>query len=243
MIEVDAVLSPAEDIPDMDCWLVMDLLRATTNIVHFFHLGGKLLLPVEGVEEARKIKRTGGHDWLLMGERGCVAPHGFDMGNSPLEYSRELVERKPFAILTTTNGTKAALKAGEKGVPAYAACARNAAAAVEKALASGRRIGLLCAGSEGRMTLEDAVCCGLLVDIMTKKDEPVRMSDGALAALDIWKSCGGILAKGVEKARHCIILRELGFGKDVDFCCETDKTETVPGLSFRDGYHAFVGSI
>jgi len=36
--EIDVVLSPAEDLPAVDIWLVVDILRATTNIVHFFSL-------------------------------------------------------------------------------------------------------------------------------------------------------------------------------------------------------------
>jgi len=240
MVEIDAILSPEEKLPETDSWLVVDLFRATSNIVHFFHLGGKALIPVEDVQEAGELKKRNGKDWLLMGERKALPPLGFDFGNSPLEYSRELLERKPFAVLTTTNGTRAALRAEKTGAPVYAACARNATAAVEKALAAGRRICLLCAGSEGRVALEDVVCCGLLADIVKRETGSCVMSDGALVALALWEGCSGDLSAGVEEAEHCGILKELGFGRDVDFCCETDRTEVVPWLLSRSKYPVFV---
>ena len=43
---------------------------------------------------------------LLAGERTAVRPDGFDLGNSPLEFTREAVQGRDIAW-TTTNGTRA----------------------------------------------------------------------------------------------------------------------------------------
>jgi 2-phosphosulfolactate phosphatase len=240
MIEIDVVLSPAEDLPEMDIWLVVDLLRATTNIVHYFHMGGKILIPVDSVEKAREIKKINGDEWLLMGEREAVPPPGFDMGNSPLEYSRNILKERPFGVITTTNGTNALLKARHTGVPVYAACARNASASLERALSGGERIGILCAGRHGRAAVDDAICCGLFVDILRKKQAAIKMSDGAVMALELWESCFGNLRRAVEQASHYSMMQDLGMEKDVDFCCEIDRTEVVPGLSSWEDYPAFM---
>lgn len=39
----DVVLSPGETLPEADCWLVIDILRATTTICAFFDCGGERL--------------------------------------------------------------------------------------------------------------------------------------------------------------------------------------------------------
>ena len=240
MTEIDVVLSPAEKLPEMDTWLVVDILRATTNIVHFFHQGGRLMIPVEEVEQARRIRETYGEDWILMGERDALPPEGFDMGNSPLEYSRDILQEKPFAVITTTNGTRALIRALGQEVPVYAACARNAAAAIERALNTGDRIGLLCAGRLGRVALDDVICCGLMVEKLRRIRNDAAMSDGAVIALELWESCFGNLRRGVEQAGHCSLLHDVGMEKDIAFCCETDQTEIVPRLSSWEQYPAFM---
>ena len=45
---------------------------------------------------------------LLAGERRCCTIPGFDLGNSPREFTRETVEGKTI-LITTTNGTRALL--------------------------------------------------------------------------------------------------------------------------------------
>lgn len=240
MLEVDVVLSPKEKLPEMDTWLVVDILRATTNIVHFFRQGGRMMIPVEELAQARQIRNTYGDDWLLMGERDALPPEGFDLGNSPLEYSRDMLRQKPFAVITTTNGISAILRAGEQGVPVYAACARNASAAVERGLSTGDRIGLLCAGRQGRVAIDDVICCGLMVEILRKMRNDMVMTDGAVMALELWESCFGNLMRGMEHAEHGRVLRELGMEKDIAFSCETDQTEVVPRLSSWERYPAFM---
>src|SRR5689334_1426420 len=68
--------------------VVIDVLRATTTIVHALAAGAACVRPCAEVEEARALvgqMRIGRA--LLGGERGGVAPPGFDLGNSPREYT------------------------------------------------------------------------------------------------------------------------------------------------------------
>jgi len=238
--EIDVVLSPSEDLPAVDVWLVVDILRATTNIVHFFSLGGKLMIPVEKVEEARQIRSLYGEEWLLMGEREALPPKGFDLGNSPLDYSRETLAEHPFAVLTTTNGTRAMLKAMETGAVVFAASARNAAASVERAFNSGEKIGIFCAGRYGRTALDDVLCAGVLVEKSLEKEKDPLLADGARIALNMWEACFGNLRRGVELAGHSHILYDLGMEEDIRFCCDIDQSETVPRLTTWEDYPAFV---
>src|SRR5205809_588742 len=68
--------------------VAVDVLRATTTIIHALAAGAREVQPVLTVEEARS--RTAG--WagaILGGERGGKRIEGFDLGNSPAEYTSE----------------------------------------------------------------------------------------------------------------------------------------------------------
>src|SRR5947199_9745820 len=85
--------------------VVIDVLRATTTIVHALAAGCTAVRPCATVEEARELAgqmRVG--RVLLGGERGGVPLPGFDLGNSPREYTAKLC-RGTTLVMTTTNGT------------------------------------------------------------------------------------------------------------------------------------------
>src|SRR6516164_2036425 len=68
--------------------VVIDVLRATTTMVHALAAGCTAVRPCAEVDEARELAgsmRAG--RVLLGGERGGLAPPGFDLGNSPREYT------------------------------------------------------------------------------------------------------------------------------------------------------------
>lgn len=103
---------------------VIDVLRATTTITTALENGAQAVVPVAAPGEARrraeelrtqagKLQNRAGAgigqtetDVLLGGERHARIIPGFDLGNSPLEYTVEIVKDKVI-VLTTTNGTSA----------------------------------------------------------------------------------------------------------------------------------------
>ncbi|MGO4375029.1 2-phosphosulfolactate phosphatase [Paenibacillus sp. MCAF20] len=82
--------------------IIIDVLRATSTIISAIEAGASCVLPAETVMEARALQKPGD---LLGGERFCRKIAGFDLGNSPDEYSEQNVAGKR-VILTTTNGTR-----------------------------------------------------------------------------------------------------------------------------------------
>lgn len=233
------LLSPHEPLPEADVWLVVDILRATTTITTFFERGGRLLMPVATVEEARAL-RAEDPSRLLMGERNALPPEGFDIGNSPRELERELLKGCPFAVMTTTNGTLALARVASEGVPVMAACARNAGAVVGKAISQGERIGILCAGRYGRQALDDTACAGLLTDFFRRLAPALVLDDGARLALTYWREGAGDLESLVRQAAHAGILEEAGLGEDIPFCCAIDCSQMVPVLGNFRGRSAFL---
>src|SRR5690349_20612585 len=71
--------------------VVIDVLRSTTTITYALAAGCKAVRPCAEVEEARTLAdglRAG--RVLLGGERGGCPLPGFDLGNSPREYTPQV---------------------------------------------------------------------------------------------------------------------------------------------------------
>ena len=128
----DVAFLPSESLKEHDCRVVIDLLRASTQITTFFDCAGEILIPVLETEESFRLKSELGDEWELMGERGGHPAPGFDFGNSPLELSSAGAPKK--AVITTSNGTRAIMRAAENCTNVSIACERNAEAAAWDAL-------------------------------------------------------------------------------------------------------------
>ena len=89
---------------------VIDVLRASTTIAVALANGARSRDPVRELGRSRSRARSSSsaRDVLLAGERKMLTIPGFDLGNSPREFTREAVEGKT-VLLTTTNGTRALL--------------------------------------------------------------------------------------------------------------------------------------
>lgn len=231
-VEADVVLSCSEHLPSVDVWLVLDVLRATTMIVRWFELGGVELYPAEGPDAARRLAHSltqEGVTPILMGEENAIAPQGFDLGNSPLDLTKELITDRPHAVMATTNGTKALLKAASTGTPVLAACIRNASAALDCAQSRGARIGILCSGRKGRPAWDDTLCAGLLLAELQRRCPDLRLADSARLALLTWQTSHDLQAS-LASADHAVFLNRIGYGADIAFACQPDATDVVPEL-------------
>lgn len=231
-VKADVVLSPEEILPEADSWLVIDILRATTTMCAFFDGGGKILHPCPSVEDAFLLRdrlAAEGRNPLLMGERNALPPEGFDLGNSPLELLEYGPSRRPEAVMATTNGTRALLKAAASGKPVRPVCARNASAVLDASLKDGGSVGILCAGLHGRAALDDTACAGLLVELLLRRGD-AELQDGAVMALDVWRSGGRDMAAILRRSVHGRRILALGFEKDLACAGETDVSRSVAQL-------------
>ena len=72
--------------------VVIDVLRASSTIVAALAAGAQAIYPVVSTEEAIKLATSLGRgDALLAGERRGLKVEGFDLGNSPREFTPEAV--------------------------------------------------------------------------------------------------------------------------------------------------------
>lgn len=202
--------------------VVIDVLRATTSIATACANGCKEIRPVRTVAEANKIKAND-PDILLAGEREGLLIPGFNLGNSPFEYTREQVAGKTI-VMTTTNGTLALTKASV-AQKVYAMAFINAAAITSILYQNQEDVVVLCAGSEGRFSLEDTLCAGLLADRLSNI---AKLSDTALAAQAMYHDFAAELLARVAESSHASYLSSIGFEKDVMLCLQRDILTVIP---------------
>jgi 2-phosphosulfolactate phosphatase len=211
------------------CAVILDILRASTTIVTALSNGCGCIHLAGEVDNARELarERPGA---LLGGERGGVKPDGFTFGNSPLEYKPDLVSGREI-IFTTTNGARAALAAGQAETTLIG-CFLNRAAAAEQILKSGLDAMLLCAGSDGAYSLEDALCAGFIADYLTTHRPDFIIDDSArllqFAVSKIKAETGRPLADILLQGDHARRLVQLGFEEDIRFAADLDTRCIVP---------------
>ena len=229
-MRIHVALTPAEPTPFplTGCAaVVIDVLRATTTVVAACGAGCLGIIPVADSETARAVAAGFPRDAVVLGgERGGEPIAGFDLGNSPLEYTAERVGGQTI-ILTTTNGTAAMKSAGSARASAAGALT-NVSAAADWALTQGCDITVLCAGDSGTLSLEDAVCAGLLVQRMAARAPGVALSDAAVVALRLAEYYGERLGEVRRDSRWARRLAGKGRAADLDACLRLDTTAVVP---------------
>jgi 2-phosphosulfolactate phosphatase len=210
---------------------VIDVLRASTSITAAVMNGARAVIPFESSEEAvTRSKAFERRDVLLAGERKMKPIPGFDLGNSPLEFTRDAVEGKT-VLMTTTNGTPAITNSAAGAKDVIVASYVNFTVVLtmlRTALRGGTDITLVCAGRDRQFGLEDAGCAGRFVHQMTKRLTNVTVNDAAQACVLIDKKYGDNIAKLFETSEHGQALRAAGYVDDLTACAAIDSSPVIP---------------
>jgi 2-phosphosulfolactate phosphatase len=209
---------------------VIDVLRASTSIAAALANGARAVVPLESsdavVMRAKAFERA---DVLLAGERKTKPIPGFDLGNSPREFTRPVVEGKT-VLLTTTNGTPAIVNTpGARDVVIASYVNYTAVLAMLRAaLRGGADITIVCAGRDRLFALEDAGCAGRFVYNVTKRLGDVALNDAAQACALIDRKYGDQLMRLFEASEHGRLLCESGFAEDLEECAAIDSYPVIP---------------
>jgi len=213
--------------------LVIDVLRATSVIIHALSQGALEIFPVATVEEAFQFARTfPPGTTLLGGEKDTRRIEGFDLGNSPKEYIAERVKQKRL-ILRTTNGTKA-FHLVSSGKEVMVCSFFNIRAVTQRCVEIERDLLLFPSGDEGNFSLEDTVCGGMLIDLIIKRGKkPIALTDASHAAHILYQRFEANLLEAFHLSHHGNKLIDLGLKDDLLYCAQTDIANIVP--IFREG--------
>lgn len=217
--------------------VVIDVIRATSCVVEAFANGARGIFPTLLPEDAIKLASSlGREDTLLCGERKGLKIEGFDLGNSPGEFTAEVVEGKRL-VMSTTNGTRAFLAV--EGARRVLAASFLNLSAVARALEDEDALAVVCAGRENRFSLDDALCAGVLVQkiLARRETEPLLnveavLNDGARVALDLAEkySPDEAFLRSTLAGRA---LEEIGLDGDLALCASMDRYDVVPEMKER----------
>jgi 2-phosphosulfolactate phosphatase len=209
--------------------IVIDMLRATSVITAALKNGGKEVIPVLTTEEAFSIKQKQ-DNVVLGGERKGLKIEGFDGGNSPLEYTPELIKEKTL-VFTTSNGTRA-IKGCMGACHIYIGSMLNGRAAAAAASMEDVDVSIVCSGTMSKFSLDDFICAGYIIDELLKVKE-YGLDDISFLAHHTFIENKGDIEKFISHASHYDYLVNIGAGDDIKYCCLMDIIDVVP--EYLDG--------
>ena len=229
---VPPVLPVAEGGPDAA--VVIDVLRATTTIAWSLQNGAEAIQAFADLGELEAAAAAWPADRCLRaGERGGKRVEGYDLGNSPLAVTPELVTAKRI-FMSTTNGTRS-LQAVRPVPLLLTACLPNRTAVARRLVEAGaERVWIVGSGWEGDYSLEDSLAAGAVASAATElavaPHVGVRFgNDEMLAALALWQQWHHDTETCLRAASHG--QRLIGIGNhDADFACcaAVDSLTLVP---------------
>ena len=235
---VPPVLPVAEGGPDAA--VVIDVLRATTTIAWALQNGAEAIQAFADLGELEAAAAAWPVDRCLRaGERGGKRVEGYDLGNSPLAVTPELVTGKRIFI-STTNGTRS-LQAVRPVPLLLTACLPNRTAVARRLVEAGaERVWIVGSGWEGDYSLEDSLAAGAVASAATElavaPHVGVRFgNDEMLAALALWQQWHHDTETCLRAASHG--QRLIGIGNhDADFaCCAAVDSLTIVPLQTSPG--------
>jgi len=213
--------------------VIIDVLRASSTIVTALANGCRGFIPILSPDKAKKKAQEFQNERVLLGgEREGIKIEGFDLGNSPREYKRELAKGKTI-IFSTTNGVKT-LEMVKGAHRIIIGSFLNLQAVCDYCTNYEGDILIICAGRKGKFSLEDTACAGMMVnslrDVFPGDHQEI---DANLTAQLLYVKFGNNILEILRKSQHGRYLESIGLGEDLKFCSQMDLFHIVP--IFRDG--------
>lgn len=214
------------------CSIVIDVLRATSVMTTAGKAGANRIVTCGDIDTARELARdqVDRDRPLLCGERHCKPIDGFDLGNSPAEYNQDVVAGRDL-ILTTTNGTRAinsVIQSRRLLVSSFLNLDATVAATDQES-----QLHLMCAGTNGEISLEDVLLAGALVDRFVHSGMTDHVDDSARIAWHSWQqsqSDSRPLRAVLRQSLGGRNLIKVGFADDIDRCSQVN---TIDGIVER----------
>ena len=216
-----------------DAAVVIDVLRATTTMAWALQNGAEAIqafADLGALDAAAKAWPT--DRCLRAGERGGARLEGFQLGNSPLAVTEELVGGKRI-FMSTTNGTRSLDRVRSAPLLVTAALVNRSAVAQRLLGAKPATVWVVGSGWEGDYSLEDSLAAGAVVAALLEQGgsglQQLVGNDEAAAAHALWQQWQHAPEQALRLASHGQRLEKLG-NHDSDFACcaAVDSLAVVP---------------
>jgi len=215
-------LTPKVGFPD--CAIAVDILRATTTISTALAAGAEAVQVFSDLDELTKTSSL--HPQALRlrsAERGGKTVEGFDLGNSPFDYTPEVVAGKRI-FMSTTNGTRA-LQCIQSTPMVLAAAMINLSAVLSYLnQTQPQTVWIVASGWEGSYSLEDTACAGAIAAGLDWEFG----NDEAIAAKCLYQQWSDRLEELFRQATHGQRLLRLGGDADIAYCASIDRVQVLP---------------
>ncbi|MBD2483303.1 MULTISPECIES: 2-phosphosulfolactate phosphatase family protein [Planktothrix] len=223
-------LAPANVLPD--CAIVVDVLRATTTIATALNAGAEAVQVFSDIDALMQTSEKWPADKRIrVGERGGAMVDGFDLGNSPLSCTPEVVKGKRL-FMTTTNGTRSLERVQAAAVVLTAAFINRRAIVEYLITKKPETVWVLGSGWEGSYSLEDTACAGAiaqnLVNEMGYPLDDFAGNDEVFGAIALYSQWQNKLFELLNHASHGQRLLRLGCYDDLKYCAQTDILDILP---------------
>lgn len=219
-MQVDLVLAPCEVVQyDLThrIAVVIDVFRFTTTVLTALESGVEGFYPVREPQEAIAM-RDNDPTLLLAGEKHALKIPGFDFGNSPLEHlNRD--GRGQRLVCCTTNGTKTVQAVAEANQVVLASL-RNGLAVAQYLAAQNQDVLFVPAGTNGRFSLEDTWCAGLIINELPRAQLGDAAGLARLLALEVE-------LQTLTQSEHGMRLKRLEMDEDLAFCLECNVSSSI----------------
>jgi 2-phosphosulfolactate phosphatase len=214
--------------------VIVDILRATTSICAAFDHGVEKIIPVAGVDEAKKYKQKG---FIVACERDGKVLDFADVGNSPSDFQDDAFRGKTIAY-STTNGTKAIHLASDADHIVVGSFT-NLTALSNWLKNQAKNVVVLCAAWKNLFNLEDSLFAGALSAKLLTQDKFITHCDSVKASLDLWSVAKPDLSGYLSKSSHRNRLKHLVSDEDFLYTITPDSNTTIPVLQY--GYLVDMG--
>ena len=177
------------------------------------------------LDEAARAAAAHPGSRILCGEENCLPPAGFDLGNSPGAFRRELHASRT-AYMSTTNGTRA-IVAARAARTVFAGALVNASAVARAVAAAGADVTLLCAGTGGAVAMEDVIGAGAVMNALGRNFSISPESDTALISRRLYEAASHGLHAALTDSQGGRNVIAAGLLEDIDFAARLDALDVV----------------
>jgi len=211
--------------------VVFDVLRATTTMAAALSSGAAAIRVFGSIDAARSAHAAfDGTPKLLAGEVHTLPPEGFDVGNSPGDFTFDRCGGRTI-FMSTTNGTKA-LVAAKSAAALYTGALVSAAAVARIVSSQPLNVTLLCSGTDGQPAFDDLVGCGAVMSFL---EDAELANDSALMAQSAWNAAKDDLAGAFAKGASGHHLIRANLATDFEFAAGLNRVPVVGRVKEIDG--------
>jgi 2-phosphosulfolactate phosphatase len=212
--------------------VIVDALRASATLCRLLEAGATEVWVVAEAENCQEIA-SAQSGFVTLGERHGKQIEGFALGNSPRAVQPASVQGRTVVMTTTTGALRILESQGAAEI--LIGCPRNLTAVAKAAAESARKtktdIVVVAAGHSGGasgMSVEDLATASLIAGMLQNMGATLEpggfVNIPAQALPELFRNC--------PNGRR---LKEIGYGEDVPYCAEIDKTALVPYVAdWRD---------